>query len=311
MQIIKINNKDDLKNLNIAPNVMTAGFFDGVHLGHQKLIEMGRKKADQLKIPLVVLTFWPYPKQFYKNIKQPYPILTTLKDKYFLFKKLKVDLVLEVEFNSEIQQMNPQEFVDYYIKASKTKVFVAGIDFTYGEKKIANMELLPKSADNSFEVEKVAFFEYEGEKISSSTIRKEIKNSQVEKAANFLGRNYITKGKVISGAQVGRTIGFPTANMDNTENYLLPGDGVYFSKVKIKNCKYWGITSVGNKPTYGNHKKYVETYILDFDSNIYGEEMFIEWLCFERPQIKFNSEDDLIKAINGDLIKMRRYIKQL
>lgn len=309
MKILKIKNKDEIKKLNLPNNVMTAGFFDGIHLGHQMLIKKAKKASESRKIPLVVLTFWPYPKQFYTSIKTPYPILTTQEDKANIFKKMGVDIVLEVEFNLEIQKMDPQEFVNHYIRAAHTSLFIAGLDFTYGKKDIANMDLLPSYSNGDFCVEKFPFACIGGQKVSSSKIRQEIEQNQLGIADKLLGRNYLTKGKVITGEQIGRTLGFPTANVDNSANYLMPSDGVYFTKVTIKNQSYWGITSVGNKPTYEGKKQFVETYILDFDQDIYGETLEINWLKFDRFQVKFNSVKELTNEIANDELKMRRYIK--
>ncbi|BDR58348.1 bifunctional riboflavin kinase/FAD synthetase [Xylocopilactobacillus apicola] len=309
MEIIKIKDQDQIKSLSLDPNVMTSGFFDGVHLGHQKLIKRSRELADNLGLPLVVLTFWPYPKQFYVKVDQPYPILTSQEDKYAIFSDLGVDLVLEVVFNSQIQKMSPQVFVDKYLKSAAVKVFIAGADFSYGKHDVANMDLLPQYAQNDFGVKKVSFIEYEGEKVSSSRIRNEIKKNNFEMVKHLLGRPYTVKGKIVTGAQVGRTIGFPTANLDNSANYLIPSDGVYFTRVEIDRNYYWGITSVGDKPTFDGNKRFIETYILDFNQDIYGKKMSLEWLEFERPQIKFESEEQLIRAIEQDEMKMRRYVQ--
>ncbi|BDR56257.1 bifunctional riboflavin kinase/FAD synthetase [Xylocopilactobacillus apis] len=309
MKIIQIKKNDEIKELNLPNNIMTAGFFDGVHLGHQELIKKSRNIADNLSLPLIVMTFWPYPKQFYTEVPTPYPVLTTQNDKYEIFDQLGVDMVIEIEFNSQIQKMEPQIFVDKYIKAAHVTKFIAGLDFTYGKKDIANMDLLPNYARGDFSVEKVPFTQLNGTKVSSSKIRSEILKGNFQSAKKLLGRSYITKGKVVTGEQIGRTLGFPTANVENDDDYLIPKDGVYFTKVQLDENEFWGITSVGNKPTYNGNRKYIETYILDFNHNIYGKELNIEWVYFERPQKKFESEKELIQEIKNDELNVRRYIQ--
>ncbi len=308
MKIIKVKNEEIIKELNLTPNVMTAGFFDGMHLGHQFLIKEAKKKAKQFSMPLVVLTFWPYPKQFYTNVPQPYPILSTLADKEKQFNRLGVDIVLEVNFNNRIQNMAPQDFVDFYLKAAHVKHFIAGIDFTYGKKAIANMECLANYAQNAFTITKVPFTKIGNKKISSSLVRHAINNHELEIVEQLLGRPYITKGTVIKGEKIGRTLNFPTANSNNLNNYLMPPAGVYFTCVKLKGKVYWGITSLGNKPTYNGKKQFLETFILDFSDNIYGEKLSIAWLHFERYQMKFKSEKDLKNKISQDEVNIRRYI---
>lgn len=309
MEIIKIRDKKTIRELNLAPSVMTAGFFDGVHLGHQFLLKEAKKKATRMGLPLVVLTFWPYPKQFYSQVTQPYPVLTTLADKTALFAKMGVDLVLEVVFNAQIQVMKPQEFVDCYLKAAHIQHFIAGVDFTYGKKELADMNHLPIYAQAAFTISQVPFSTRDNQKISSSRVRQAITNHDLEQAQQLLGRPYCTKGRVIAGEQIGRTIGFPTANMDNQDHYLLPAPGVYFSQINIKNQLYWGITSLGNKPTFNGKSQFLETYILDFSDNIYGEEISLIWYHFERPQIKFDSQAALINEITHDKANLRGYLK--
>lgn len=293
--------------------VLVLGFFDGVHLGHQALINAGRKKADKEGYQLAVMTFNRHPGLVFSSIHpRDIQYLTTSKQKQEEMEKLDVDLYYEVEFTSAFGALIPEDFITQYIVNLNAEVVVAGYDYTFGPPKETSMSLLEDLADNRFEVITIKEQRLDsGQEISSTAIRKYLVEGEIEKANQLLGRPYATTGYVIHGMARGRQLGYPTANVYPDQELLIPAIGVYASKVCVQGQWHDAMTSIGYNVTFGDSKEYtIEVHILDFDQEIYGENVTIHWYEYMRGEEKFDSMEDLVIQLNQDEVDTREILRK-
>lgn len=307
MKITEINYP--FENQNKEEIVLVLGFFDGVHKGHQELLKTGRKKADELKMPLVVMTFDQHPRVIYAN-DQDFKYLTTIKEKSEVMATFGVDELVIFNFNEQLAKLSPEDFVDHVLCELHAKVVVAGFDYTYGKKSVANMENLPKFANGRFEVIQVPEQKVNGKKIGSTAIRDALETGNIELANYLLGHPYQMSGKVVPGKQRGRQLGFRTANLEFNPDKIVPKIGVYATKLKVHGKWYEAMTSVGYNVTFENDRKiFIETNIFDFDQDIYGEEITVAWYKYLRGEEKFDNVNQLIEQLNEDKKETLNFFK--
>lgn len=302
LETIMLSHPHELIKTHLKETVIALGFFDGVHLGHQKVISTAKKLADENEMQCAVMTFSPHPKEVLRGLKVDY--LSPLPEKINQIAKLGVDVLYVVEFTREFANLTPQQFVDQYLIGLHVKHVVAGFDYTYGKLGKGTMETLPFHSRKVFTQTTISKVENKQEKISSTYIRSLLMKGDVGKIPPLLGRYYEVVGKVIHGEKRGRQIGFPTANIE-TDRYMLPETGVYAVRVKINDQKntFDGVCNIGFKPTFhGDNKVYkaVEIHIFDFDQQIYDELLSIEWIERIRSEQKFASIQELINQISHD-----------
>lgn len=311
MQTIQIRHPYDKNQIPTAEVVLVLGFFDGVHRGHQQVIATGKKIAQEKGLKLAVMTFNQHPAVVFQKFTQPIQYLSTLKEKEKLMASCGVDVLYEVAFTSQFAALAPQAFVDQYIVGLHAKYVVAGFDYTYGKKAVANVQQLPDYAQGRFETVVVDKLEDQGEKISSTRIRQLLSAGKVETAAKLLGYVYQTPGVVIHGDARGRELGFPTANIQITPQRLLPKEGVYACELAVGGKWYPAMGSIGHNDTFGpNRELTVEINILDFDEAIYGEQVAVAWNAFLREQVAFSSAEELITQLKADEQATRAYFEQ-
>ncbi|WP_125761183.1 riboflavin biosynthesis protein RibF [Companilactobacillus hulinensis] len=307
-----LNVKHPLKDDQIPDSdiVLIMGFFDGVHRGHQKVIQRGVDLAHEKGLKSVLLTFDRSPREIYQH-ENNYKYISTMDRKAELVNKMGVDELYFVEFTSDFASLPPQEFVDYYMVKIRAKYLVAGFDYTYGKKDIANMQTLPNFAKDKFEVVTVPEQMINGEKIGSSTIKKLILSDRVDYANELLGYNYQNQGQVVHGLQRGRTLGYPTANVHTTKEQLKPSIGVYVTRIEVDGKWYPSMTSVGYNVTFKEDTGVtIETNIFDFDEDIYGKDVRVEWLHYLRGEIKFDGADALVEQLHTDKENSIKYFKE-
>ena len=311
MDLIKLKHPINEQKIIEEDIVLILGFFDGVHLAHQKVIKEGVRQARELDMKAVLMTFNRHPKMIYEKIKpEEFVYLTQPEQKYERMKRLGVDAVYEIFFNSEFGHLKPQEFVDQYIIGLHAKVVVAGYDYTYGKPHIASMEHLPKYARGQFDIVQVGEARLDKVPISSTAIRNYIRTGEVEKANAMLGYSYETLGYVIHGDARGRELGYPTANIFSHPYSLLPGIGVYAVRLTVKGKKYKGMASVGYNVTFSNLENLsVEVNIFDFNEQIYGDDVKIEWVSYLRDEEKYESVEDLVLQLDQDKIDTLNILK--
>mgnify|MGYP001407035516 FL=1 len=298
-------NRDELQN-----TVAALGYFDGVHLGHQKVIQTAKAIADENKWQSAVMTFHPHPAVVLGKADR-IPAITPLAEKEKAINKLGIDILYVVRFDEAFSRLSPQQFIEDYIVELSIKHVVAGFDYTYGRFGKGTMATMQTDARGRFDVTTVEKVEKDNEKISSTLIRSMIGSGEVEKLPQYLGRYYEMSGTVITGEKRGRTIGFPTANLSVSSEYVFPKKGVYAVKVKYENRSYNGVLNIGYKPTFHDHlpEPSIEVHILDFDQEIYGERLVIEWRKRLRDEKKFNSAEELIEQIKKDKREAEAYFQ--
>lgn len=302
MDIIKLKHPYQAEDIINEKIVLILGYFDGIHLGHQRVIKEGLRIAKERNLKAALMTFNRHPSIVYSKIPNGvYTNLTQPEQKVEILEKLGVDILYEVFFNSEFGNLQPKEFVDQYIVGWHAQVIVAGYDYTYGKPDVASMEQLPHYADNRFEIVKVDV-EKQGDKIISSTnIRKCVKAGEMEKANRMLGYNYETLGFVIHGDARGRELGYPTANIYSNPYTLLPKVGVYAVWFTVNGERHMGMASIGYNVTFKDKQDLsVEVNVLDFNQEIYGEDIKVEWVAYLRGEEKFNSAQELIAQLEKD-----------
>lgn len=312
MQTIYLHHPYPYKDIYQDSVVLALGFFDGVHRGHQKVLNTAHQIATKRDLPLAAMTFDVTPTVMYQQ-KHPKEVeyLTTLPAKQKLMAHFGVDILYVVQLTSKFSQLAPQKFVDQYIVGLQAEVVVAGYDYTYGRQDEANMQTIVEHAAGRFEVIEVPKLELGHEKVGSTQIKKWLNEGAVDQANEGLGFAYFFNGTVIHGEKRGRELGFPTANLTHDINVIVPKIGVYVVEFIVNHHVYWGVASIGHNITFGdNRKRTVEIYIMDYnDGEIYGEHVQVFWHKYLRPELKFNNVDELISQMKKDEVTSREYIE--
>ncbi len=283
--------------------VVTSGTFDGVHLGHQKILNRLKEVASENKGETVVITFYPHPRSVISPDNKVVNLLSTLDEKIELLEKNEINHLVIIPFTREFSELSSEEFIQkILIDAIGTKTLVIGFDHRFGKNREGGFDYLKANkARYGFEIEEISRQDLENVGISSSKIRKALIGGDVPTADHFLGRNYSISGVIVKGKQLGRTIGFPTANIQVREiAKLVPADGVYAVKVYYREEAFGGMLNIGNRPTVDGTFKTIEVNIFDFDREIYGENLTIEFVQKIRNEQKFNGLDELKAQIAKD-----------
>lgn len=288
------------ENILSSKVVLALGFFDGVHLGHQELIKRAKEIADQKNLPLVVMTFDRHPKEVYED-KKNFKYLETLEEKADKMSELGVDYLAVMPFTKEFSQIGAQDFVDNVIVKLNADTIVAGFDYTYGPKEIANMDRLPDYAKGRFDIVVMPKQIFAGKKIGSTEIRQAIKDGDMELAYELMGHHYVMSGIIGHGKRNGHKLGFPTANLIWADHKVIPKIGVYATKTEVNGKWYESMTSVGYNVTIGQEKRiYIESNIFDFDQDIYGEDVDVDFVFRVRDEKKFKSLNHLKEQLQKD-----------
>jgi riboflavin kinase / FMN adenylyltransferase len=293
---------------NISGAALTIGSFDGVHRGHGFLLNQLRNLAPNS--PQVVITFDPHP----AAVLSPDPVarLFSQTDQIAIFEAMGIDYLYYLPFNSRVAELSAEEFAQKTIfDLFRPMVILVGYDFAFGKNRTGDYALLKKIArDRNAVAVQSEPFKVEGNIVSSTRIRQLIKVGDVTEAAKLLGRPFYLEGVVVSGRKLGRTIGVPTANLSSFDaNQIVPCQGVYMCTVKIDHNSYFSLTNVGTNPTVtAELSTKIETYILDFDQELYGRTIKVEFLEKIRDEMTFDSLDSLKKEINNDIQWARNYI---
>lgn len=292
---------DDIVKVNKEkPNYIALGSFDGLHLGHLSLLKKIIELAKENNGFSMVFTYKNHPKTLVDPENVPKLIMDT-ETKLDCLKEESIDRVVLKEFTKEFMKIPPEEFIEILCGSYNIKGIVVGFNFRFGHKNSGDIKLLEKLQEKyGYKLYIINPYTYKDDVISSSRIRKSILKGDVKEASIMLSRPYLIKGKVIHGKKLGRTIGFPTANLEFDSKYVIPKKGVYYTNVEYKKKIYKGITSVGNNPTVNGQELTIETFILDFKEEIYGEEIKVFFIEIIRDEIKFNSLEELITAIKKD-----------
>ena len=306
-----ITDIDINSNINQKPICMTIGNFDGVHRGHQYIINELINEAKKLNLETSVLSFFPHPRVYFNNDIENFNIITD-SHKEALFRNLNIDKYFRLKFDNSIASMSANDFVnDLLIEKLKLKFLIIGENFKFGVNRTGNIDFLKKIIiEKNFSLNVVnSIKSNENDTIfSSSVIREKIKNDKFEDVKKYLGRHWSIKGKVQEGDKRARKMNFPTANI-LSPNTILPKKGVYVVRVIIDKVYYSGIANFGRRPTFGGKKVLLEVHIFDFQKEIYGAELTVEFINFIREEIKFDNLDQLKNQVETDKEKAKSFLK--
>jgi riboflavin kinase/FMN adenylyltransferase len=275
--------------------------FDGVHRGHQSIVKQLNTVAKAKNLESGILTFWPHPRLIFKP-EDDLKLLNTLEEKTAHLKNFGIENLFLKEFDENFRNLNGEEFVrQILVEKLQVKYLIVGYDHVFGKDRSGNFELLEKLAPElGFEVEKMEVVNVHNQHISSTKVRNALLEGDIAEANLMLGYHYSVSGKVVHGKKIGRTIGYPTANIDVESLKLLPKKGAYITDVFLNGSQYKGMLSIGTNPTVGGTEKTVEVYILDFDDDIYGKEITVAFREFLHDEIKFESLEKLIEKLDDD-----------
>lgn len=281
--------------------VVTIGNFDGIHIGHKKLITTTRKCALEKNLKSIVITFSPHPLEIVKN-NMPFYYIFSEEEKNIEMEKENIDFFIKYPFTKDFSNISPEKFVDILIEKLNCKILVVGEDYCFGKHRSGNVNILKQLGEQKgIQVIKISNIVIDGERVSSSIIRECINNRNIKKANLLLNKPYYIFGQVVEGNKLGRTIGFPTANIIPPKNKLLPPDGVYITKTKYNNKLYDSITNIGTNPTVNNTHRTIETYIFDFNQNLYNQNIEVYFYDWIRSVKKFNGINELKEQIAKDI----------
>jgi riboflavin kinase/FMN adenylyltransferase len=293
------------------PSLVTIGVFDGVHLGHQHLIRKLVSEANASQRTAVALTFFPHPDVVLRGLTGRY-YLTTPEQRAVLLGDLGIDYVITLPFDDQFRHMRAADFVDEMISHLRLESLWVGSDFALGYQREGNVPFLKEQgAKKGFSVEVIDLIMAENAAISSSTIRAALQEGNVEEAQTMLGRSYALSGEVVHGDHRGRTIGFPTANIDVWNEQVIPANGVYAGWALLGNERHKAVTNVGYRPTFNGQRVTVEAHLLDFDRDIYGETLAFTFETRLRSEMRFQGIEQLVAQIGADAKAAGAYLTQL
>ncbi|MGE0930539.1 bifunctional riboflavin kinase/FAD synthetase [Peijinzhouia sedimentorum] len=292
--------------------VVTIGTFDGVHIGHQEILQRLKEIASKSNGETVVVTFWPHPRLVLFPNDDSLKLLSTFEEKAEILLKLGIDHLVAIPFTKEFSNLTSEQFTrQVLLEKIGTKRLVIGYDHRFGKNREGSFEhLKANEKEYGFKVEEISKQEIDNIAVSSTKIRKALETGDVKTANSYLGQHYSLSGKVVEGNRIGRTIGFPTANIDIAEKFkLVPADGVYAVKVSLAEGIFQGMLNIGNRPTIGDAKRSIECNIFDFSADIYNSSIKVELIERVRAELKFENVEQLKKQLEQDQILVKSFLK--
>lgn len=292
--------------------VVTSGTFDGVHLGHQKILSRLKEVAEKHKGETVVLTFWPHPRLVLYPDDHSLKLLNTFEEKAELIKEQGIQHLVRIPFTKEFSNLSSVEFITrILVNTIGTKKLVIGYDHRFGHNREGSFEELKLNGPlYGFEVEEISRQDVDHVAVSSTKIRHALETGDIHTANQLLGKPYRLNGRVIKGDKIGRMMGFPTANIEiDSQHKLIPSDGIYAVNVTYENTLLGGMLYIGHRPTLGGNRKSIEVNIFNFDRDIYGETLTVHFNSLIRRDIKFNDLEDLKQQLVQDKIQALQLLK--
>jgi riboflavin kinase / FMN adenylyltransferase len=292
--------------------ILTLGTFDGVHIGHKKILEKITQNAENGKYESLALTFFPHPRMVLHG-ESAVKLLNTIPEKIDLLEKLGIQNIVIHPFDETFSKLTAEEFVKtILVEKLQIHKIIIGHDHRFGRNRTADInDLILFGKQYDFEVEQISAKEIDAVSISSTKIRKALTEGNMELANDYLGYNYFLTGTIIKGKQLGRTIGFPTANFQITENYkLIPKNGVYVVKSIIDQKTVYGMMNIGFKPTVAGESLSIEVHYFDFDADLYNQKLSVSLLKYLRPEEQFGSVDLLKEQLEKDKKAALQYLNK-
>lgn len=293
------------------PCVITIGMFDGVHIGHQKMLEELTSCAKNLRCSSIVITFTNHPRQILdKDNSNPVKLLQTTQERFSKIASYGVDYIIPITFTKQLASFSPKQFLDFLLEKLDIKLLLLGYDNRFGNPNNNEYEeLLEEGQYRMVKIQKdISGIYYKDIEVSSTQIRKAIANGEISLANTMLKGEYSITSVVVKGLQNGTKIGFPTANISLPCDKIVPKSGVYATKTIIDGAEYNSVTNIGNNPTFNAQNTTIETYIIDFNSDIYGKEITVKFIEFLREEIKFANIEDLTAQMKIDLADAKKIL---
>jgi riboflavin kinase/FMN adenylyltransferase len=293
--------------------VVTSGTFDGVHIGHQNILNRLKEIASDIGGETVVITFWPHPRYVLKPGATPHLLLNTFEEKAELIKEQGINHLLRIPFTKEFSQITSLEFIEnILVKRIGTKKLVIGYDHKFGRNREGSFEQLSQNASSyGFDVEEISRQDVDNVGVSSSRIRQALEDGDIDTATHFLGRRYSLTGRVVKGDKLGRVLGYPTANIDiDSNDKLVPAHGIYAVTVEHESERLKGMLYIGNRPTVDGTRMVIEVNIFDFDKDIYGENLKVNLVATIRKDAKFDDLETLKKQMQADKAQALRALAE-
>jgi riboflavin kinase/FMN adenylyltransferase len=292
------------------PIGLTIGNFDGVHLGHRDLLSKIKNECTKKNLKFVVVTFIPHPQKIISPEK-PHLLISSYQQRRLLLEEQGVDYLVELKFTRDFSTLTPEKFLsNYLLNYPKLKEFYLGYDFAFGANKLGGHDLVKSLCTPlQINVQIQPKFEVQGKVISSSLIRDKITTGEIIEANNYLATSFKLEGVVVKGEGRGKKIGFPTANIQVAEDLIIPQKGVYVTRTWYQGMIYNSITNIGNNPTFKDTQLlHIETHLFDFDIDIYGELLSIEFIKKVRDEKKFSTVNELINQIKADVDFAKKFL---
>lgn len=295
-----------------TPTVVTIGTFDGVHVGHRKILRQLVELAEEEELESTLLTFFPHPRMVLQR-ESDIKLINTIEEKKRILGETGLDNLVIHPFSVEFSRLSARDFVEkILVEALNAKKIIIGYDHRFGRNRTANIEDLKAfGKEFNFEVKEISKEEIDETAVSSTKIRKALINGDIEKANTYLGAPFMLTGQVVRGKNLGKKLGFPTANLDIKEPYkLIPKNGVYVASSIIEGKQTYGMMSIGTNPTVGsNIPRSIETHFFDFDANLYGKTLQIDLLAKIRDEQKFDTLEQLSEAMEKDQEFSQEFIR--
>jgi riboflavin kinase/FMN adenylyltransferase len=291
--------------------VVTSGTFDGVHLGHQKILQRVLEIAERIDGETVLITFWPHPRLVLFPEEHKLRLLSTFEEKAKLLRELGIDHLISIPFTKEFSELTSQEFIEnVLVNKIQCKKLVIGYDHRFGKNREGSFEYLQANhLKFGFELEEIPRQDVDDIGVSSTKIRKALEAGDVTMALNYLGRPYELNGLVIKGQQIGRSIGFPTANVHIPNDYkLIPQNGVYAVQAAVNGNLHKAMLNIGNRPTVDGSKTTVEAHLFDFQGDLYDKQITIYFKAFLREERKFDGLEELKAQLKLDQINAKKLL---
>jgi riboflavin kinase/FMN adenylyltransferase len=303
---------DDFVRLEYA--VVTSGTFDGVHVGHQKILARLREVAAANNGETVVITYWPHPRLVLHPEDTTLQLLNTFEEKADLLKEQGIEHLIRIPFTREFSQLSSEEFISHIlVRTIGTRKLVIGYDHHFGKNREGSFEQLKQNAPRyGFDVEEISRQDVDNVGVSSTKIRHALEIGDIDTATHFLGKPYTLTGRVVIGDRIGRTLGYPTANLEiDTRNKLIPADGIYAVTVTHEGSPYKGMLYIGHRPTINGATRNIEVNLFGFDREIYGDSLTIHFQAYVRGDMKFNGLDELRQQMDRDKEESLRKLENI
>lgn len=303
--------EEALEGLNGSATVVTAGTFDGVHLGHIQVLEKVKEEARSLGLPSVLITYHPHPRVVIQGPNTDLKLLTTLEEKLALLKQAGIDAVLVLSFTPEMAKWSSDRYIKNILQETlKAKRLVIGYDHRFGHNREGGFESLKANEDlYGFKVLEIARHDVDSIGVSSTKIRKALMGTRLQEAQQLLGRAYNFQGLVVHGNKIGRTLGFPTANIvPGDAHKLIPADGVYAVKANFDGLCINGVMAIGLRPAIGGTARTIEVHLFDFGGDLYGKTIEVQCIAFQREEWEFPNLESLKEQIAKDCLEARRIL---